>query len=160
MTTNEEKILAAIKVECDRQEVGEDRQDMLWFAYNTLYDMRNQPLTKDLLSLIFDDIEPGYQGQYRSTPVTFNEVVGGVHPDNIPRAMDSWMEWFNHEFDLVDRDGSRVDRVIMDFLDIHPFGDGNGRTAWLLRVWMLNQWDDPQPLPDYYGRTDASDKVF
>lgn len=148
------RIRSAIKVECDRQGVGEDRQAMLWFAYNTLYDLRDQPLTKDTLTLVADNIEPGYQGQYRVTPVYFNEVVGGVHPDNIPRSMESWMEWFNRELEYSRPEESgteATEAVIREFLDIHPFSDGNGRTAWLLRVWMLNQWEDPQPLPNYYG---------
>lgn len=42
-----------------------------------------------------------------------------------------------------------VDRWIKSLLDIHPWQDGNGRTASILRNWMLNQLHNPVPLPYY-----------
>lgn len=44
-----------------------------------------------------------------------------------------------------------VDSLIKQLLDIHPWADGNGRTASILRNWMLGTLDDPTPLPYYYG---------
>lgn len=158
MTTINQKIRDAIKVECDRQHVDEDRQQMLYEAYSIWY--QNHPygaLTEARLRYMAEHIEPSNNGVYRTTPVNFNGIVGGVPPENIERAMENWIEFFNDvnvenlsgEYDETDQLHT-VDIVIKEFLDIHPFSDGNGRTAWLLRVWMLNQWDDPQPLPDYY----------
>lgn len=43
------------------------------------------------------------------------------------------------------------DRWIKDFLDVHPFVDGNGRTAWILRTWLMDEWSYPNVLPDYYA---------
>jgi hypothetical protein len=42
------------------------------------------------------------------------------------------------------------DQFVKMFLDIHPFVDGNGRTASILRNWMLGLLQNPQPLPYYY----------
>lgn len=151
---SDEKIRAAIKVECDRQHVGEDRQEMLYKAYNTVrsHSVLMDRLYEDILQTIAVSIEPSNKGQYRTTPVTFNGVVGGVSPEHIPGNMMAWIQWFNAELALwTEIELSNADSIIKEFLDIHPFIDGNGRTAWLLRVWMLDQWNDPQPLPDYYG---------
>ena len=151
MTTKDQKIRDAIKVECDRQHVGEDRQEMLYQAYISVRPDAVLPLHAAFLMNIAAAIEPHNRGRFRTTPVSFNGIVGGVPPENIERAMENWIKWYNSG--LLARLSLRetlVDVVIKEFLDIHPFIDGNGRTAWLLRVWMLNQWDDPQPLPDYY----------
>ena len=44
-----------------------------------------------------------------------------------------------------------VEMIVKMFLDIHPFADGNGRTASILRNRMLGTLNDPTPLPFYYG---------
>lgn len=46
-----------------------------------------------------------------------------------------------------------VEMIVKMFLDIHPFADGNGRTASILRNRMLGTLNDPTPLPFYYGST-------
>jgi hypothetical protein len=162
----DDKIRAAIKIECDRQHVGEDRQVRLHNAYVDASINPNFVMDGMYLRTLAYHIEPDNDGMFRTTPVTFNGTVGGVSPDSIPRVMKNWIAYFNDllpwmaiyqnsstthsdvERKMAEED---VDKVIKEFLDIHPFADGNGRTAWLLRVWLLNQWDDPQPLPDYYG---------
>ena len=73
----DEKIRTAIKVECDRQQVGEDRQKMLYDVYcwarlnHTFGEM-----TEPRLSHYASSIEPNNGGKYRTTPVTFNGIVG------------------------------------------------------------------------------------
>ena len=42
---------------------------------------------------------------------------------------------------------------IRQFLVIHPFVDGNGRTALVLYNWLLGTLDDPQKYPDYFGES-------
>lgn len=155
---SDEKIRAAIKVECDRQHVGENEQRSLYFAYFFLKDAesRLKDLPEWFLLHLAQIIEPSNKGQYRTTPVTFGHVLGGGNPSLISTVMPSWIEFFNVTLGYMEIGFQRdvtIDAVIKEFLDIHPFSDGNGRTAWLLRVWLLNQWDDPQPLPDYYGET-------
>lgn len=150
------KITDAIKLECDRQLVGKEERGYLLEAYRWA-EIRKMPLTEDFLAKLARMIEPSNGGQYRHLPVTFHGIVGGVEPREIWYVMQRWIQFFNVEYDTWKEHPDshwreiHADAVIKEFLNIHPFSDGNGRTAWLLRVWMLNQWDDPQPLPDYYG---------
>lgn len=88
----------------------------------------------------------GDSNNYRTTPITIGNIVTGTHPAHIDRQMRLL-------FDNVP-DGSsvsEVDEFIKHLLDIHPWADGNGRTASVLRNWLLNTLDDPQLLPYYYG---------
>jgi hypothetical protein len=146
--------------ECMRQKVGLDRFVSLLKAYRMARTMAafGGPHESDVLGggLAYI-IEPSNQGAYRKTPVTFPDGGNAVHANNIPRAMMQWWAGIEAFSDLVgDATAPHVsnvaDGLIKSFLDIHPFTDGNGRLAWLLRVWLLDQWDDPQPLPDYFGQ--------
>ncbi len=56
---------------------------------------------------------------------------------------DSWVESFSDDVDII----------IKMLLEIHPWKDGNGRTASILRNWMLGTLDAPQPLPYYFGQS-------
>ena len=50
-----------------------------------------------------------------------------------------------------DMNSAEIDLWIKSLLDIHPWVDGNGRTASILRNWMMGQMSDPEQLPFYYG---------
>jgi hypothetical protein len=52
----------------------------------------------------------------------------------------------------VELTGGEIDFIIKQLLQIHPWLDGNGRTASILRNWMLGTLDDPTPLPYYFGQ--------
>ncbi len=47
-----------------------------------------------------------------------------------------------------------VDVWCKQLLEIHPWADGNGRVASLLRNLFLGTLDDPTPLPFYFGQSD------
>lgn len=148
--------------ECLRQKVGIERlitllkafhraQTMSAFGGPSEYDIAG-PLGLAAL------IEPSNRGEYRKTPVTFLDGTNAINAQNIPRAMTQWWAGIDALSDLVGGPSSPyvkpvVDGLVKNFLDIHPFTDGNGRTAWLLRVWLLGQWDNPEPLPDYFGQS-------
>ena len=104
----------------------------------------------------------GWNGNLRTSHVGFMHG-GSAAPVNDVR--NRFMRWCNilifekndfHEATLqgyFDGDESLADSYIKQLLDIHPWADGNGRTASILRNWMLGTLNDPSPLPYYYGNT-------
>lgn len=149
-----DKIREAVNVECDRQKVGERERKNLFDTYMVHFFNHDMEMTIPRLRELAFQIEQNNGGRFRTTPVTFGEIVGGVDPSVISAAMNQWVKHFNnavHELEMYTANFKLCDQVVKSFLDIHPFSDGNGRTAWLLRVWLLDQWDFPQPLPNYYG---------
>lgn len=140
--------------ECIRQGVGVSRLGSLLKAYaNAHYYSTAGRLPDERVLLgpagLAVMVEPENYGRYRSIPASFANGSFAIPAGNIPRAMESWSAA------VADRSfmgGHPVDGLVKEFLDIHPFADGNGRLAWLIRAWLLGQWDKPEPLPDYYGK--------
>lgn len=60
-----------------------------------------------------------------------------VPPVATPGAMDALIEGWSRERDLEREPLLTVPLFILDFLCIHPFADGNGRTARLLTLLLL-----------------------
>lgn len=71
---------------------------------------------------------------------------GSASPTN--EVFERFERWA--EFAFANKQASMVDALIQHLLDIHPWVDGNGRTASILRNWMLGTLHDPTPLPYYY----------
>jgi len=133
----------AVKLECDRQQVGEDRRAMLTEAYmdaRVLCWGNSKPTLTDILHLA-RTIEPDNKGEFRTVPVVFRNGAYGPSADTVPNAMLRLVSMLDEDTD--------PDEWIKDLLGIHPFTDGNGRLAWLLRTWLTGTWDDLEPLPDY-----------
>lgn len=101
----------------------------------------------DILSLhqlILQKIDDASAGKYRKVSV---RIAGSevILPNalNVPELMASFMQWLNS-----DR-GSVVDvaaKAHFDLVSIHPFVDGNGRTARLLMNLLLIQEGYPPAL--------------
>lgn len=64
----------------------------------------------------------------------------------VPEQFERLMELWSPDFEESD-----VEMWIKYLLDIHPWADGNGRTASIVRNWMLGTMNNPTPLPYYYG---------
>lgn len=102
---------------------------------------RNEPLGENAIrsihQLILKGINDANAGNYR----TVNVRIGGaehVPPDQfvVPELMERFIVWYREEamkLHLVER----AARVHSDFVKIHPFVDGNGRTSRLLMNWEL-----------------------
>jgi hypothetical protein len=84
--------------------------------------------------------------KYRQTPVSFSDMSLGLSAELIPRQMMLLVEAQEGVPHVVS-----VDEWVKQFLDIHPFEDGNGRTASLLWNFFNGTMDDPRPMPIYYG---------
>lgn len=78
--------------------------------------------------------------RYRNTPVTFASGGHASNPAVIYRSMESLM---------ANMGDLSPDEFAFEFLKIHPFEDGNGRVASLVRNFMLGTLIDPSPLPYY-----------
>jgi Fic family protein len=103
---------------------------------------------------------PEHEGRYRELQVYVgNRITGKVifmppPPDEVPELMREFIEWVNSN------DSYNLNPVVVaglshyEFVRIHPFIDGNGRTARALATLILNQRDfDIKKffaLDDYY----------
>lgn len=115
-------------------------------------------LHKDISNEILE--KPEYEGRYRELQVYVgNRVTGKVifmppPPEDVPGQMKEFAEWLNS------RDSAQIDPVIVagvshyEFVRIHPFVDGNGRTARALAtlILYLREFDIKRffALDDYY----------
>jgi fido (protein-threonine AMPylation protein) len=86
----------------------------------------------------------GYLGAepYRIGPAVFDHGVAALAPEHISRQM---LLLVKNQKDCTPDDFTKR------FLDIHPFKDGNGRTASLIRNLLVNTLNKPTMLPFYYG---------
>jgi Fic family protein len=96
----------------------------------------NEPLTeweiKSIHSLVLKNIDDSNAGKYRNTNVL---ISGATHrpPDhlNVSDNMAAFINWYQNEAQIL-HPVERAARVHADFVGIHPFIDGNGRTSRLL----------------------------
>lgn len=80
--------------------------------------------------------------EYRLTPVVFMSGGQGVDYREVPRLMKNLLRA------QVDLD---VDSFCKELLDIHPFEDGNGRTAAVIYNLLKGFPAPPCALPDFYN---------
>jgi Fic/DOC family len=154
---NFERIASIAARECVRQQVGLGELADLLRAYQTAKTAarRFTLITEGVLLDLAKAIEPLNGGRYRVTPVTFSDCGDSCHSSQVPSkirqllAQQPCRQLFG--VDLHSDFVPDVDYWVKEFLWIHPFTDGNGRTAWILRTWLLDHWSFPDSLPDYFG---------
>lgn len=126
---------------------------------------KNEPLTewtiKSLHQLILRGIDDDNAGRYRSVNV---RIAGAEHlpPGHlqVPQLMESFIAWYQTEA-MTLHPVERAARVHSDFVKIHPFADGNGRTSRLLmNLELMKSGYPPAVLPvemrlAYYTVLDA-----
>ena len=127
---------------------------------------RKAPLSerdiKDIHLLILKGIDDQNAGIYRNTNVI---IAGAEHtpPDfiHVLSDMENLIRWYQNEAQQL-HPVERAGRVHADFVKIHPFVDGNGRTARLLMNLELMKAGFPAAvLPvekrlEYYEALDAA----
>jgi len=113
-----------------------------------VFQQKGRVTSKNILKLhkyISKDIleKPEYEGRYRELQVYVgNNKTGDVifmppQPDEVPGLMTEFLKWVNSE------DAKKLDPVMVagishyEFVRIHPFVDGNGRTARSLATLIL-----------------------
>ncbi|MHC5082644.1 MAG: Fic family protein [Planctomycetota bacterium] len=96
----------------------------------------NEPLgqwqIKNLHQLILKNIDDDHAGVYRRSNVT---IAGADHVPcdftQVAEQMDAFIAWYNQQATAL-HPVERAARIHCDFVKIHPFVDGNGRTSRLL----------------------------
>lgn len=131
------------KDECDRQHVGPDRVAYLVDAFKRAEQQAHtQPLPSlEDMERYTGILEPDSRGKVRSTNVTF--ASGGSATSGSAAYSAS-----ARLFSFLDADVD-PDEFVHEYLRVHPFSDGNGRSAWLLRTWLTKSWMSPSSLPHY-----------
>lgn len=140
-----QRIEAACLVECNRQGVGAaERQQLMYAYYSMLQNAKTEsPSFSSGTVLSWGKIiEPIKAHGIRRTPVTFANGTTGFNPTLIQQAMDSL---------FANRENMTVDEFVKEFLIIHPFHDGNGRTAFVLYNALTGNPTEPVALPDYFA---------
>ncbi|WP_287373697.1 Fic family protein [Prosthecochloris sp.] len=127
---------------------------------------RNEPLSewqiKSIHQLILKNIDDVHAGVYRRTNVI---IAGADHmpPDalHVESEMQRFINWYRKQTPAL-HPIERAARVNADFVKIHPFTDGNGRTSRLLmNLELMKDGYPPVVLPverrlEYYEALDAA----
>ena len=91
---------------------------------------------KSIHQRVLKNIDTGNAGRYRQENVV---IAGAEHvpPDflKVPEAMEGLLPWYRAASE--EHPVERAARLHVDFVGIHPFVDGNGRTARLLMNFEL-----------------------
>jgi Fic family protein len=126
----------------------------------------NEPLSewqiKSIHRLILKGIHDDYAGTYRKENVL---ISGAKHipPDalQVAHQMEQFIKWYDNEGQYL-HPIARAALVHSDFVKIHPFIDGNGRTARLLLNFELMKSGYPpiviekETRSEYYAALDEA----
>ena len=127
---------------------------------------RNEPLSewqiKSIHQLILKNIDDAHAGVYWKT----NVIIAGadhVPPDALhaESEMQGFINWYREQAPAL-HPVEKAARVHADFVKIHPFTDGNGRTSRLLmNLELMKDGYPPVVLPverrlEYYEALDAA----
>jgi hypothetical protein len=139
-------IVNACAIECERQQSGERSVARLLRAYNYAMQvvepvyLRNGRIRQSDIVVMATYIHPENHNQYRLVPVQ----VGG--------EIISW-ENIQHQMQQLEdlQENMTSGELVKRFLDIHPFVDGNGRTAFVLYNLLNHTLEAPDQLPNFYN---------
>src|SRR4030042_2131185 len=103
------------------------------------------PLTEQLVCTFHElitsgiDYENNEPGIYRSHPAHAGTYVPPRDREDIQRLMKGFVQWFNRGEPLYWPSPVRAIVAHFYIVSIHPFGDGNGRTARAVESFLLYQ---------------------
>lgn len=116
---------------------------------------------KDIHQLIYKNIDNDVAGRYRNENVIISGA-GFIPPDHLHlnEKMAELMQWYAEEAQQL-HPIDRAAQLHTRFVEIHPFTDGNGRTARLLLNFELMRHGYPLAIiqkDDRFAYYDALDK--
>lgn len=138
----QQAILAFCANECERQKASPvevlHMLDAYEYAMNWIVGIPGQRLTSTGISAIHSKLMPSKVG-YRIGPAVFDQGGVALAPEFIGRQVDL----------LVDNQRKLEPmEFVHRFLEIHPYRDGNGRTAAILFNLLQGTMLLPEPLPE------------
>ncbi|MDR1430639.1 MAG: Fic family protein [Propionibacteriaceae bacterium] len=115
---------------------------------------------------VADHVHPG---EFTTTTLLVGNVYRGAPPEDVPYLVDRLCDWVNARLDGGQSDSIPGDLAFFNAVTtailahlylvwIHPFGDGNGRTARAVECAILATsgmvpWVSSNLLSDHYNRT-------
>lgn len=141
--------IAWMGLEVERQKAGASSVVGMARAVELIYNLDNfddgeATLTFDILTEMNAHVTMGVaKDGFRDTPVVFQNGGSSASASEIPNALENLFSA------IPTLDHEDVNMWIRHYLWVHPFEDGNGRTASIIRNWLLQTLDNPTPLPDY-----------
>ncbi|MHB8576654.1 MAG: Fic family protein [Dehalococcoidia bacterium] len=128
----------------DEQEVR-NAQEVMFYVANLLRAKPDHPVTQELICTLHElttkgiDYQHNTPGIYRTHAVSAGDYLPPAHGDDVKRLMSEFMDWFRSppavNWDPIVRALAAHFYVI----SVHPFGDGNGRTARAVESFLLYQ---------------------
>ncbi len=141
-----------------------NHREAIYYVENLV--QQGEPLSghqiKSIHQLILKNIDDDHAGVFRKT----NVIISGadhVPPEevHVESEMENFIHWYCNEAAAL-HPVERAARVHVDFVKIHPFVDGNGRTARLLmNLELMKEGFPPVVLPvekrlEYYEALDGA----
>jgi len=117
----------------------------------------NQRIILDIHALILKNIDTGNAGTYRNIPVRIaGSTVTLPNPLKVPELMKEFIIWLHQTKD-------NIVKIAVDahfkLVTIHPFVDGNGRTARLLMNLILTTAGYPPAIVNKEDRKEYIDSI-
>ena len=136
--------IAWMGAEVERQKVGASAVAGMARGVELIAGLPPEDLTFDILKDINTAVTMGtVKGDFRDTPVVFQKGGSSCSSSEIPNALENLFSA------IPNLEAEDINMWTRHYLWIHPFEDGNGRTASILRNWLLGTLDAPSVLPDY-----------
>jgi Fic family protein len=127
------------------EQEARNAERVLRFVAETLDSDRDQPVTEALIRELHRLTTDGIQyphntpGRYRDHAATAGDYVPPRDADEVRRLMSEFVRWLNEPPATRLHPVVRAIAAHFYLVSIHPFGDGNGRTARSVESFLLYQ---------------------
>ena len=127
------------------EQEARNAEQLMYFVAEALTKQHDLPLSEQLICKIHEittrniNYPNNIPGKYRSHSVSAGTYLPPQSADEVVRLMREFVDWFNNS--TPKSWDSIVRAIIAHFyvISIHPFGDGNGRTARAVESYLLYQ---------------------